>query len=150
MGSLNRVQLIGNLGKNPDVRTMDNGNKVASFSIATTEPAYSLANGTNVPERTEWHNVIAWGALAGVAERYLQKGQQVFLEGKLRTRSYEKNQAKHYVTEVMCERITLLGGNSGQNSQYQPQSGTNVPVQEDNTMSGTTANNGGYTDDLPF
>jgi len=69
MGSLNRIELIGSLGKAPEVRTMDNGTKVATFSLATNEPAYKLQNGTQVPERTDWHNIIAWAGYATISEK---------------------------------------------------------------------------------
>ena len=81
--SLNRVQLIGNVGKDPDVRYLDNGVAVAAFSLATTEKGYTLANGTQVPERTEWHNIVLWRGWAEMAEKYLHKGDKVYIEGKI-------------------------------------------------------------------
>ena len=86
MGSLNRVELIGNLGKQPEIKQVNNGNKVATFTLATTEPAHTMQNGTQVQEKTEWHNIVAWGGNASIAERFLKKGQQVYIEGKMRTR----------------------------------------------------------------
>lgn len=125
MGSLNRVELIGNLGKNPDVKQLESGNKVATFSLATTDPAYTTSQGVQVEARTEWHNIVAWGGSATIAERFLTKGQQVYIEGKLRTRSYDDKQTgqKRYTTEVVCERIVLLnnGGNREAGSYQQPQ-----------------------------
>lgn len=82
--SLNKVQLIGNVGKDPDVRYLDNGVAVATFSLATTDRAYTLANGTQVPERTEWHNIVLWRGLAQTAEKYVRKGDKLYIEGKIR------------------------------------------------------------------
>lgn len=99
--SLNRVTLIGHTGKDPDVRTLDGGIKVASLSFATTDKAYTLPNGTQVPERTEWHNLILWNKTAELAEKFVHKGDKLYIEGKLRTRNYEDNkQVRHYITEV--------------------------------------------------
>lgn len=101
MGSLNRATLIGNVGKTPDVRTLASGAKVAQFSLATTEPAFTnKQTGEQVPARTEWHNVVAWAGLATIVERYLLQGSQVYVEGKIRYRSYENEQhQKRYITD---------------------------------------------------
>lgn len=114
MGSLNKIELIGNLGKQPEIKMLDGGNKVATFTLATTEPAYTTQQGKQVAARTEWHNIVAWGGLATLAERYLAKGQQVYVEGKMRYRSYEDNNThqKRYVAEVVCSNIVLLSSNS--------------------------------------
>lgn len=85
--SLNRVTLIGHTGKDPDVRTLEGGIKVASLSFATTDKAYTLPNGTQVPERTEWHNLILWNKTAELAEKFVHKGDKLYIEGKLRTRN---------------------------------------------------------------
>ena len=87
--SLNKLMLIGHVGKDPDIRILEAGSKVATFSFATTEKGYTLANGTQVPERTEWHNVVVWRGLADVVEKYVHKGDKLYLEGKIRTRSYD-------------------------------------------------------------
>ncbi|MEN8138774.1 MAG: single-stranded DNA-binding protein [Bacteroidota bacterium] len=103
----NKVQLIGHLGNNPEIKNFDD-NKVANFSIATNE-SYKDKNGKRV-ENTEWHNIVAWGGLATLAENYLQKGKQIAVEGKLRHRSYDgKDGNKHYVTDVLAHDIMLLG-----------------------------------------
>ncbi len=108
MAGVNKVILVGNLGKDPDVRTIESGRKVANFPIATTE-VYRDKNGERV-ENTEWHNIVLWGNQAEVAEKYLQKGNQVYVEGKLRTRSYEdKEGVKKYITEVVGQVMTMLG-----------------------------------------
>ena len=97
--SLNKVILIGNVGKDPDVRYFDSGNAVANFSLATNERGYKLANGTEIPERTEWHNIVANRERAQFVERYVKKGSMVYIEGKIRTRNYDdQNGIKRYVT----------------------------------------------------
>lgn len=101
----NRVQLIGHLGSDPDVRAFENG-KVANFRVATNE-RYTNKEGKQV-DSTEWHSVVAWGALAGLCESFLKKGMQVVVEGKLRTRSYDdKEGKKHYVTEVVASELVF-------------------------------------------
>jgi single-strand DNA-binding protein len=104
----NKVQLIGNLGTNPEVKTFDGGKKIASFSIATNE-SYRNAKGEKVTE-TQWHRVVAWGKVAEIAEKYLTKGKEVALEGKLVNRNYtDKGGVKKYITEVQISEILLLG-----------------------------------------
>ena len=99
--SVNKVILIGNVGKDPEVRYLDTGIAVASFPLATTDRAYTLSNGTQVPERTEWHNLVLWRGLAETAEKYVHKGDKLYVEGKIRTRSYDdQNGAKRYVFYV--------------------------------------------------
>ncbi|MEZ4810177.1 MAG: single-stranded DNA-binding protein [Allomuricauda sp.] len=109
MNSLkNKVQLIGNLGNDPEMVTLENGNKLAKFSIATNE-TYKNAEGEKVTD-TQWHNVVAWGKLAEIAENYLAKGKEVMIEGKLVSRSYEgKDGEKRYITEVKCNELLMLG-----------------------------------------
>ncbi len=118
MGSLNRATLLGNVGKTPDVRTLPSGTKVAQFSLATTEPAYTASNGKQVEARTEWHNVVAWAGLATIVERYLQQGSQVYIEGKIRYSTYDNQQGqKRYVTEIVAENIVLLKNGEPQPTQ---------------------------------
>ncbi len=107
--SVNKVILVGNVGKDPEVRYLDKDVAVANFPIATSEKAYTLQNGTQVPERTEWHNIVAWRSLATLAEKYIKKGTQLYIEGKLQTRSWEKEGIKRYTTEIVAESIQLLG-----------------------------------------
>jgi len=103
----NKVQLIGNLGANPEIRSFDNGKSMARFSLATTD-TYHDANGKKISE-TQWHSLIAWGSLAKIAEKYLIKGSEVAVEGKLTHRSYEdKDGNKKYYTEVVLHDIVLL------------------------------------------
>jgi single-strand DNA-binding protein len=104
----NKVQLIGNLGNNPDVRTTESGKKWARFSVATNE-VYRNAKGDKVTE-TQWHYLVAWGKVAEIAEKYLQKGSEVAIEGKLVNRSYtDKDGVKKYVTEVQVNELLMLG-----------------------------------------
>lgn len=121
---LNKVQLIGNLEKDPDVRTLDGGSKVCQFTLATTEKGYTLQNGTQVPDRTEWHNIVMWKGLAEVAEKYLHKGDKIYVEGKIRTRSYEdKNKVKRYLTEIFADNMEMLVVKQQQPQQFPPTSG---------------------------
>lgn len=107
--SLNKVILIGNVGKDPVVSYLSADNVVATFPLATSERGYRLANGTEVPEQTEWHNIVMWGKNAEVAERYIRKGTQIYLEGRLRTRAWEdRNQVKRYTTEIYVDTFELL------------------------------------------
>ena len=108
--AVNKVILLGKVGKDPEVRYPQQGQAVAQCCIATTERAYTNANGVQVPERTEWHNIVAWGRNAEIVERYVKKGTQLYIEGKLRTRMWEdRNQIKRYVTEVYVDVLELLG-----------------------------------------
>lgn len=160
MGSLNRVQLLGNMGAEPKVQQLQNGNKCAMFSIATSEPAVTLQNGMQVPERTEWHSIVAWGRQADVVQQYLPKGAQVYIEGKMRTRKYTtKDGVERYTTDVVAENIILLRGNynmqqptqNANYSSYSPQNmqdGTSYQPTAQNAVQSPT--NGKKDDDLPF
>ncbi|MEM8999515.1 MAG: single-stranded DNA-binding protein [Bacteroidota bacterium] len=104
----NKVQLIGNLGNDPEIVNLENGNKLARFSLATNE-TYRNGEGEKVTD-TQWHNIVAWGKTATLIENYLIKGKEVALEGKLISRSYEaKSGEKKYVTEIRCHEILMLG-----------------------------------------
>lgn len=107
MRGLNKVTLIGNLGSNPEIKVLDGNIKVAKFSLATTE-SYQDKDG-NMQSETEWHNVVAWRTLADLTDKYLLKGSRIYLEGKLKTRSYEdKDDRKKYVTEIIAESFIML------------------------------------------
>ena len=109
--SLNKVMLIGNLGRDPEVRYVMQDVPVATFTVATTEKGYRLANGTEVPDQTEWHNVVLWRGLAKIAEQYLHKGDKVYIEGKIKTRTYDdKNGVQKRITEIIADNMELLGG----------------------------------------
>lgn len=109
MNSLkNKVQLIGHLGNDPEMVTMENGSKLAKFSLATNE-TYKNAEGEKVTD-TQWHNIVAWGKIAEIAENFLSKGKEVVIEGKLMSRSYETKEGdKRYITEVKCNELLMLG-----------------------------------------
>ena len=107
--SVNKIILLGNVGKDPEVRYFDNGGAVANFTLATTERGYTAANGTQVPDRTEWHNIVLWRGLAEIAEKYVKKGSKLYIEGKIRTRSYDDASGnKRYITEVWGDNMELL------------------------------------------
>ncbi|TDQ28447.1 single-stranded DNA-binding protein [Tenacibaculum caenipelagi] len=104
----NRVQLIGNLGNNPEVITLESGKKLAKFAIATNE-TYKNAQGEKVTD-TQWHNVVAWNKTAEIIEKYLEKGKEVMIEGKLTSRSFDDKEGnKRYITEVVCSELLMLG-----------------------------------------
>ena len=104
----NKVQLIGNLGNNPEIITLDSGKKIAKFSIATNE-TYKNTQGEKITE-TQWHNVIAWNKTAEIVERYLEKGKEVAIEGKLTSRSYDDKEGnKRYITEIVVNELLMLG-----------------------------------------
>ncbi|NDV81847.1 single-stranded DNA-binding protein [Bacteroides sp. 51] len=149
--SVNKVILLGNVGKDPEVRYLDTGIAVATMSLATSERGYTLANGTQVPERTEWHNLVLWRGLAETAEKYIHKGDKLYVEGKIRTRSYDDQAGnKRYVTEIFVDNMEMLtpkAANTGmgapspsvQQAPVQPQVGQPMPGTNDNPA-----------DDLPF
>lgn len=127
--SVNKVILLGNVGKDPEVRYLDTGIAVATFPLATSDRAYTLANGTQVPERTEWHNLVLWRGLAETAEKYVHKGDKLYIEGKIRTRSYDdQTGAKRYVTEIFVDNMEMLTPKSASTgaSSYAP--GTQQPA----------------------
>lgn len=111
MGSVNKVLLVGNLGRDAEVRYTPGGAPVASFSIATTENWTSKDGEKH--EQTEWHRIVLWGKQAETLQPYLTKGKQIFVEGRLQTRQWEKDGQKHYTTEIKADRIVLLGGGRG-------------------------------------
>lgn len=141
--SVNKVILLGNVGRDPEVRYLDTGVAVATFPLATSDRAYTLSNGTQVPERTEWHNLVLWRGLAETAEKYVHKGDKLYVEGKIRTRSYDdQTGAKRYVTEIFVDSMEMLTPKAAPapQSTSQPQQ----PVRQQPA----TPDNG--TDDLPF
>ncbi|MCP4521958.1 MAG: single-stranded DNA-binding protein [Cytophagales bacterium] len=128
MMSVNKVILIGNLGADPEVRALENGVKVARLSIATTEVYRDKTTGEK-RENTEWHRVVAWRGLAEISENYLKKGHKVYVEGKLRTSSYEDNGITKYSTEVVAQNMTMLTPRDGATSPTTPSSPDNVTPQ---------------------
>ncbi len=150
-GGVNKVILVGNLGKDPEVRTLESGAMVATFSLATSE-SYKDKNGERQTV-TEWHNIVVWRGLAEVADKYLKKGNQIYVEGKLKTRNWQdKDGNTRYTTEVVADTFTMLGGRredssmsrSGDPGPSGPESYGNKAEQG---SSNTTA---AEPDDLPF
>ena len=151
--SLNKVMLIGRLGKDPEVRYINDNVAVANFPIATSE-YYKDSNGQRV-EKTEWHNIVVWRGLADVAGKFLKKGSQLYLEGKLQTRNYDDQSGnKRYITEVVASDFRMLdkrensennnsGGSQGSSQGYSTSSNTQ------STASGSSSS-AGFDDDLPF
>lgn len=120
MASINKAIIVGFVGQDPKIDTLQSGIKVASFSVATTEKGYTTQNGVTVPDRTEWHNIVLWGKLAEVAGTYLRKGSSVYVEGKIRTRNYDdRNGVKRYVTEIHADVMQMLGRKQDNNTQQQ-------------------------------
>jgi single-strand DNA-binding protein len=164
--SVNKVILIGNVGKDPEVRYLENDVAVANFTLATTDRAYTTKSGQQIPERTEWHNIVVWRGLAKVVESYVKKGSPIYIEGKLRSRSYDdKDGIKRYITEVYVDNLELLGRKSdGAPQPSGSQSASNPQVQSPSTgfsqapFSSNTAQpladngflGGEDSDDLPF
>ncbi len=165
---INKAIVLGNVGRDPEIRYFDNDQAVANFSIATTERAFKTRDGQEIPERTEWHNIVAWRGLAKLAENYVKKGTQLYVEGKLRTRTYDDaNGVKKYATEIVADVIQLLGKKSDNESnssagqpnssqganpmtaqakQPQSDSNQNASIKENNFLS----DDNGPEDDLPF
>jgi single-strand DNA-binding protein len=150
MAGVNRVILIGNLGKDPEIRNLEGGVKKASFSLATSE-SFKGKNGEKI-EQTEWHNIVLWRGLAEVAESFLKKGNTIFIEGKIKTRDYtDKDGNKRYITEIVADNMVMLGGKRDQgaggesNGGYRPEK-TSAPEPVD-SPSDLNADTG---DDLPF
>jgi single-strand DNA-binding protein len=110
MGSINKVILVGNLGRDAEVKVTASGQSVASFSIATTE---TWTKDGEKKEKTEWHRIVLWGRQADTLQPYLTKGKQIYVEGRLETRQWEKDGQKHYTTEIKADRIVLLSGGGG-------------------------------------
>lgn len=105
---INKVILVGNVGADPEVRSLENGAKVARIRLATTERIYNKEK-NETKELTEWHNITLWRGLADVADKYIRKGAQLYVEGKLRTREYDKNGTKCFATEIIADEIKMLG-----------------------------------------
>lgn len=149
--SVNKVILIGNVGKDPDIRYFDNGSAVVNFSLATTERGYTASNGTQIPDRTEWHNIVCWRGLAKIAEQFVKKGTQLYIEGKIRTRSYEDQAGvKRYAVEIYADNIELLG----RRGEAQPSTGGDSSFGTASPQAQPTAtpqaSQADETDDLPF
>ena len=148
--AVNKVILVGNLGKDPEIRTLENGTKLASFTIATTE-SYKDKEG-NYQDSTEWHRIVAWRWLADLSEKNLKKGSKVYIEGKLSTRSYEQDGVQKYTTEIVAREIITMarGDRTGYNSPPPPTQ-EQAPISNkglDKELAAPTT--GEAIDDLPF
>lgn len=134
---MNKVMLIGNVGKEPEVRYVDQGQAVARITMATTERGYTLQNGTRVPDRTEWHNVILWRKLAETVERYVHKGDKLYIEGRIHYASYDDKLGKRqYYTEIWADNLEMLSPKSASASQPSSVSVASAPstaVQQSDT-----------------
>lgn len=145
MAGINKVILVGNLGKDPEVRYLEGGTAVANFSLATSEN-YTDRNSGEKKTITEWHNVVLWRGLAEIAEKYLKKGNQVYIEGKLRTRKWQdKDGNDRYTTEVVGENMQMLGRKDDNNDNSSAQNSSSG-----GTSSAQIDNEPKETDDLPF
>jgi len=147
MSGVNKVILVGRLGKDPEVRNLENGTTVVNFTMATSESYKDKTTGEK-KEITEWHNIVIWRNLAEIAAKYLHKGDQVYIEGKLRTRSWEKEGVTRYTTEVIADQMTMLGSRQGGGNQNQSEYRPSAPAQP--APSDDFKSTGSATDDLPF
>ncbi len=144
MAAVNKAIILGNLGRDPEVRFTQSGRAVANFPVATTDTWFDQENGRQ--ERTDWHNIVVWGKQAETCGQYLSKGRQVYVEGRIQTRSYDDRDGnKRYVTEIVAQRVQFLGGGGGEGRSGQYESG------------GASSGAGGYEappvpddDDVPF
>jgi single-strand DNA-binding protein len=155
MASINKVILVGNVGKDPEVITLDNGTKLAKFPLATSE-SYTDKSGQRV-ENTTWHNIVVWRNQAEIVEKYVKKGRQLYIEGKIKTRSYtDKDNATRYITEIEVDNFIMLGRRDDfeDDSSVQNQSG-NSTQQNKPDLNNEPAINSDFEssleeDDLPF
>jgi single-strand DNA-binding protein len=152
MASVNKVILVGNLGRDPEVRFMPNGEAVCNFSIATTDSWKDKAGAKQ--ERTEWHNIVMYRKLAEIAGEYLKKGRPVYIEGRLQTRKWQdKEGADRYTTEIIADQMQMLGGREGGGDQ-QDRGGSSSSNQSSKPQAQNTGTGGGgfddFEDDIPF
>ena len=146
MSGVNKVILIGNLGADPEVRHLQNDVTVANFNLATSETYKDRQTGEK-REQTEWHRVVVWRGLAEVVEKYVKKGSKVYVEGKLRTRKWEKDGIERYTTEILADNLTMLDGKPS----YEGPAPTSAPRTAQAAQSApVTADPGADDDDLPF
>jgi single-strand DNA-binding protein len=141
MGGLNKVMLIGYLGKDPETRYSQQGTAVTNFSIATSEK-WTDKNSGETQEKTEWHRIVVFGKQAEICEKYLSKGSQIYLEGKLQTRSYESEGQNRYITEIVAMNFQFLGGGNS--------NGSTTKQNSQSTYSKTTKSPPVVDDDIPF
>ena len=147
--SVNKVILVGNVGKDPDVRYLDNGVAVASFPLATSE-TYKDKTGEK-HSSTEWHNIVVWRGLAEITEKYVKKGKQIYLEGKIRSRSWEDKEGnKRYITEVIGDNMQFLGKREDSPSEKQEEKKTETTDSKDSDTDDKKEGDKKEEDDLPF
>ena len=146
MAGVNKVILVGNLGKDPEVRHLESGVAVASFTLATSE-TYRDRNSGEKKTLTEWHNIVLWRGLAEISEKYLHKGDQIYLEGRLRSRSWESDSGTRYITEIVGDNMVMLGGRRGTEQEYQP---TPAPEKAQKSAEVPPEIQAEEEDDLPF
>ena len=145
MSGVNKVILVGRLGADPEVRTLESGTKVSSIRLATSE-RYKDRNG-NQQEATEWHNVVLWRGLADITEKYLKKGDQVYVEGRIKTRKWtDKDGNDRYSTDIVANEMTMLGGASSGGGGQQ----SSAPASNQNQVNEPAASLDDIDDDLPF
>lgn len=154
--SVNRVTLIGNVGRDPETKVFENDNQVTNFTLATTERGYTAANGTQIPDKTEWHNIVCWRGLSKIANQFIRKGSKVYIDGKIRSRSYDdQNGIKRYVYEIYVDNLELLDrksddGTSSTVPNQSTQKSSSVPKTEVPPIAPPDFSSGDDTDDLPF
>jgi single-strand DNA-binding protein len=149
VAGVNKVILVGNLGSDPECRTTPGGQRVANFRLATSRQ-WTGQDGQK-QEKTEWHSIVAWGKLADIVERYLQKGKQVYVEGRLETRTWQDKEGQtKYKTEIICEQMQMLGraGERNGDAGFDPQPRGSAP--DDSYQPAPSGGGGGADDDLPF
>ena len=148
MSGVNKVILVGRLGKKPDTRTFESGQKKATFTMATSE--YRKDKDGNRIEQTEWHNIVCWRNLADTAEQYLDKGKLIYLEGKIRTRTWEENGTKKYFTEIDALTFTMLGSKADDERATETRVEQPAPPATLPTVPESAPEDFSESDDLPF
>ena len=136
--SVNQVILIGNVGKEPEIRVFENGIKVATFSVATSTGGYKKQDGTDVPEKTSWHNIVAWRGLADISEKFIHKGDKITVIGSISYREYEKDGVKKFITDILASDLVLMGKSDA--STKPPITANDIPSNDFHPVQ----------DDLPF
>ncbi len=149
MASVNKVIIIGNLGKDPEMKYMPSGDAICNFSVATTD-SWKDKNGEK-QEKTEWHRISMFGKLAEIAGKYLKKGSQVYIEGRLQTRKWQDKEGKdQYTTEIVADRMQMLGARSGEGRSSESSAGSQQSRGGDGGMHGTNSGVQDHFDDIPF
>lgn len=157
MASVNMAIVVGFVGNDPRITALQSGRKCASFALATTETGYTTQSGQQIPEKTEWHNIVVWGKTAEVVEKYVHKGSSLYIQGKIRNRSFEgQDGQKRYITEIECEVMQMLDKRQDGNNRSQAQNTAQNPQTASSPYNSSPApfpppqaqENG--NDDLPF